>query len=87
MKLADIIAFGVNPLRDMPADKQGHFIVGLLAYMVFHFISVGVALIVVAVMAVGKEIHDWFHRDRHTPDLWDAVATMAGGVAGYICGL
>ena len=87
MKLADIIAFGVNPLRNVPADKQGHFIVGLLAYMVFHFISVGVALIVVAVMAVGKEIYDWFHRNRHTPDLWDAVATMAGGVAGLVCGL
>ena len=87
MKLADIIAFGVNPLRNVPADKQGHFIVGLLAYMAFHFISVGVALIVVAAMAVGKEIYDWFHRNRHTPDLWDAVATMAGGVAGLVCGL
>ena len=87
MKLADIIAFVVNPLQDVPADKQGHFIVGLIAYMAFHFIGVAVGLGVVAVLAVGKEIYDWFHRDRHTPDLWDAVATMAGGVAGFICGL
>ena len=87
MKLSDIKAFAVNPLRSVPADKQGHFIVGLIAYMALHFVSVTVGLAVVAVLAVGKEVYDWFHRDRHTPDLWDAVATMAGGVAGYICGL
>lgn len=87
MKLSDILAFAVNPLRSIPVDKQGHFIIGLIAYMAFHFAGVAVGLGVVAVLAVGKEIHDWFHRDRHTPDLWDAVATMAGGVAGYICGL
>lgn len=77
----------INPLKNIPIDKQGHFIIGLIAYMAFHFAGVAVGLGVVAVLAVGKEIHDWFHRDRHTPDLWDAVATMAGGVAGYICGL
>lgn len=87
MKLSDILAFAVNPLRSVPADKQGHFIIGLIAYMAFHFVSVMVGLILVAVLAIGKEIYDWFHRDRHTPDVWDAVATMAGGVAGYICGL
>jgi len=87
VKLADIRAFAVNPLRSVPPDKQGHFIVGLIAYMAFHFVGVAVGLGVVAVLAVGKEIYDWFHRDRHTPDLWDAVATMAGGVAGFICGL
>lgn len=87
MKLADIKTFAVNPLRNIPADKQGHFIIGLVAYMAFHFVGVAVGLGVVAVLAVGKEIHDWFHRDRHTPDVWDAIATMAGGVAGYICGL
>lgn len=87
MKLIDIIEFAVNPLRNVPADKQEHFIVGLIAYMALHFVNIAVGLIVVAVLAIGKEVYDWFHRDRHTPDVWDAVATMAGGVAGYICGL
>ena len=77
----------MNPLNKLPHDKALHVIVGLLAYMVFHFMGIAVGLGVVAVLAVGKEIHDWFHRDRHTPDIWDAVATMAGGVAGFICGL
>lgn len=83
----NIKSFIVNPLQNVPADKQGHFIIGLLAYMLFHFISIGVGLIVVAVLAIGKEIHDWFHRDRHTPDLWDAVATILGGLAGFVCAL
>lgn len=84
---AKVFAFLINPLKGVAADKQAHFIVGLLAYMVFHFVGIGVALVVVAAMAIGKEIYDWFHRDRHTPDVWDAVATMVGGVAGFICGL
>jgi hypothetical protein len=87
MKLTNIIAFVVNPLRDVPVDKQGHFIIGLIAYMAFHFVEIAVGFGVVAVLAIGKEVYDWFHRDRHTPDLWDAIATMAGGIAGWICGL
>ena len=85
--MMNIKSFIVNPLQNVPADKQGHFIIGLLAYMLFHFISIGVGLIVVAVLAIGKEIHDWFHRDRHTPDLWDAVATILGGLAGFVCAI
>ena len=77
----------MNPLNKLPHDKALHVIVGLLAYMVFHFVSPVAGLAATAVAAVGKEIYDWFNRDRHTPDLWDAVATIAGGVAGLVCGL
>jgi hypothetical protein len=27
------------------------------------------------------------NRDKHTPDLWDAVATLLGGAAGFVSGL
>jgi hypothetical protein len=77
----------MNPLNKLPHDKALHVIAGVLAYAVFHFVSPVVGMAAVVVAAVGKEVYDWFHRDRHTPDLWDAVATMAGGVAGFICGL
>lgn len=77
----------MNPLNKLPHDKALHIIVGVLAYMVFHFVSPVVGLAAAAIAAVGKEIYDYMNRDRHTPDVWDAVATMAGGVAGYICGL
>jgi hypothetical protein len=72
---------------NLPHDKLLHFIVGVLIYAAAHFINPVVGMVAVTVAGVGKEIYDWFCRDRHTPDLWDAVATMAGGVAGLICGL
>ena len=68
-----------------PQDKLAHFAVGTLIYAAAHFVSPIIGLAAVAVAAVGKEIYDWFHRDKHTPDVWDAVATMAGGVVGFIC--
>ncbi len=77
----------MNPLNKLPHDKALHVIAGVLAYAVFHFISPVVGLIAATVAAVGKEIYDYANRDRHTPDAWDAVATIAGGVIGFVCGL
>jgi hypothetical protein len=74
-------------LLKLPYDKALHFIAGVLIYAVAHFISPVVGMVAVTIAAVGKEVYDWFHRDRHTPDAWDAVATIAGGVVGLICGL
>lgn len=68
-----------------PQDKLAHFTVGVLIYAAAHFVSPLIGLAAVAVAAVGKEIYDWFHRDKHTPDVWDAVATIGGGVVGFIC--
>jgi len=77
----------MNPLNKLPHDKALHVIAGVLAYAVFHFVSPVVGMAAVLVAAVGKEVYDWFHRDRHTPDVWDAVVTVIGGVVGLICGL
>lgn len=77
----------MNPLNKLPHDKALHAIVGVLAYAVFHFVSPVVGLIAATVAAVGKEVYDYANRDRHTPDAWDAVATLAGGVLGFVCGL
>jgi predicted PurR-regulated permease PerM len=74
-------------LLKLPHDKALHFIVGVLIYAIAHFISPVVGMAAVVVAAVGKEVYDWFHRDRHTPDVWDAVVTVIGGVVGLICGL
>jgi len=77
----------MNPLNKLPHDKALHFIVGVLIYAAAHFISPAVGMIAVTVAAVGKEVYDYMNRDRHTPDAWDAVATIAGGVIGFVCGL
>lgn len=87
MKITNIKGFAVNFLDRLPHDKALHVIVGVLAYMAFHFVSPVVGLAAATIAAVGKEIYDYMNRDRHTPDAWDAVATLAGGIAGWICGL
>ena len=72
---------------NIPTDKSLHFIVGVLIYAVGHFAghTIGFALVVVA--GIGKEIYDYAHRDKHNPEFMDALVTILGGVAGYICAL
>jgi len=77
----------LNWLNSIPADKVAHFAVGVLIYAPLHFIDPVVGLLGVAVVAVGKEVYDYLHRDNHTPDVWDAVATMLGGVIGFTLGI
>jgi hypothetical protein len=70
-----------------PQDKLAHFAAGVLIYAIAHFISPVVGMIAVTVAAVGKEVYDYMNRNKHTPDLWDAVATLLGGAAGFVSGL
>ena len=68
----------------VPADKQMHFICGLvIAVLLTPFIG-AYSIVVVAIVALLKEIYDYLHKDTHTPDVWDAVATTLGGLLGYI---
>lgn len=76
-------------LGRIPLDKLMHFIAGHVVTFVVLVLALGaeetplkaaaVAAIGLAVLAVGKEIYDSKHRDAHTPDVWDAVATVLGG--------
>ena len=67
----------------VPADKQMHFICGLvIAVLLTPFIG-AYSILVVAVIAALKEIYDALHPDKHTADIWDWVATSLGGVLGY----
>ena len=72
---------------DLPHDKALHIIAGVLIYAAAHFVSPVVGLGAVAVAAVGKEIYDYFNRDRHTPELMDALATIIGGLLGFVSGV
>jgi len=77
----------LNWLNSIPADKVAHFAVGVLIYAPLHFLDPVVGLIGVAVAAVGKEVYDLANKSRHTPDVWDAVATVLGGIIGFISGV
>ena len=71
----------------MPSqDKLLHFVVGAVIFSVVYvvFPSLLIAGGAVVLAAIGKEVHDYLHRDRRTPDMMDAVATVIGGA---VCAL
>jgi hypothetical protein len=37
-------------------------------------------MVAVLVVAFGKEVYDYYHRQAHTPDGADAIATIVGGI-------
>lgn len=62
----------------MPADKLMHLIAGLaIAGVAFDLFGMVGSLISVAAAAASKEIYDSYRHGK--PDLWDAIATLAGG--------
>ncbi len=68
----------------VPADKQMHFICGLvIAALLTPFIG-AYSIVVVAIIALLKEIYDARHPDKHTADIWDWVATTLGGIVGFV---
>ena len=68
----------------VPADKQMHFIGGLvIAALLTPFIG-AYSIVVVAIVALLKEVYDYCNADKHTADLWDWVATVLGGLVGFV---
>jgi hypothetical protein len=68
----------------VPADKQMHFLCGLvIAALLTPFIG-AYSILVVAVIAALKEIYDARHPDKHTADMLDWVATVLGGLVGFV---
>ena len=67
----------------VPADKQMHMLSGFLIAVVLTPFIGAYSIVVVAIIALLKEIYDYLHKDIHTPDFWDWVATVLGGVVGF----
>ena len=68
----------------VPCDKQMHFLSGfIIAAVLTPFIG-AYSILVVAVIAALKEIYDARHPDKHTADFWDWVATVLGGLVGFV---
>lgn len=68
----------------VPVDKFMHFLGGfVIAALLTPFIG-AYSILVVAIVALLKEIYDYLHKDIHTPDFWDWVATVLGGVVGFV---
>ena len=72
-------------LPHLREDKANHFIYGVVLFILLAFIrSPEIALAIVVAVGIAKEIYDKYS-ETGTPDIWDAVATTAGGAAGYLC--
>jgi len=68
----------------IPCDKQMHFLCGLVIAAVLTPFIGAYSIAVVAVIAALKEIYDYLHPDKHTADFWDWVATVLGGIVGFV---
>jgi VanZ family protein len=78
----------LSKLNSIPADKVMHFASGVILYAgLLPFVGSSFALSIVVLMAVGKEVYDSYYPDKHTADVWDAVATILGGLLGLFISL
>jgi hypothetical protein len=76
----------LSSLRNLVrADLQAHFWTGSILGFVSYFFIGCWALLVVALIALLKEVYDYKH-PNHTADFWDWVATVLGGILGLILG-
>ena len=70
-------------LEKIEKDKLLHFVAGSLVYASTAWFLGYYALVLVVVVAVGKEVYDHYYNG--TVDVYDAVATVLGGVS-YVMG-
>ena len=71
----------LKALANIPHDKALHFIYGSVLFaLVVHIVGAGIGLLVVTAVAALKEFYDYMHRNIHTPDVWDFVATVVGAL-------
>lgn len=77
-------------LDRIPLDKRQHaiggFVVAYVAAVVVLAMGLGrehagaLSALALVSVALGKEFYDVLHRDVHTPDVRDALATIIGGL-------
>ena len=81
-KLFALFAKLSTPRIPVPLDKQAHFVTGALTALVWCFIVGYWAILIVALIALAKEVYDYKHPLTHTCDFYDWLATTLGGILG-----
>ena len=73
-------------LPQLDQDKANHFVYGAIIFTTIAVITTPlIGLMVTTVVGIGKEIINDKLLKNGTPDFLDFVATVAGGIIGYIC--
>lgn len=67
-------------------DKRMHLVAGLVLFVVFLVLGMSgdQAALGVCLVAIGKEVWDADRTERHTPDVWDIVATIVPAMLGWV---
>jgi|LauGreDrversion4_2_1035121.scaffolds.fasta_scaffold100180_1 hypothetical protein len=66
-------------------DKANHLIYGLIIFGLFKVIfNPLIGIMMCTIFGLSKEIYDYLHKDAHTPDIYDAIATIVGGIIGLL---
>ena len=69
----------------IPHDKCLHALGGaLISAGCMIFTTPVTAMLVVTIIGAAKEVWDYKHIDSHTPDIYDWVATILGGLIPLI---
>jgi hypothetical protein len=63
----------------IPRDKLAHFYAGIAVAALAYPFGASATITAVALAAVGKEL--WDAQGNGTSEVWDAIATLLGGVA------
>lgn len=72
-------------LPQLPVDKANHFVYGVVLFTVLAFLRDPLfALWLVIGVGILKELFDKV-TGTGNPEVWDAVATAAGGAFGFLC--
>ena len=66
----------INSMLIIEHDKALHAFYGLFVYSIVSIWDPLVAILLVAVQAVGKEAYDFHHPDTHTVDRMDVAYTF-----------
>lgn len=76
----------LSKLNSIPADKVLHFTGGSILFALALPLLGGIyAVVAVTIVGFLKEVYDSLNKQSHTPDVWDALATAAGGLLGFYC--
>lgn len=76
----------------LPQDKAGHLAGGVILGLAGSSIAYGLGLPIPnlwgftfgTMIGIAKEIYDLSHRDKHTPEFLDALATATGSAFCFV---
>ena len=70
-------------IPQLPADKAGHLIAGLVVFCIFGLFSPVIGLCAAVVVGAAKEY--WDSKGHGQVEFLDFAATAGGGILGFYC--